>query len=106
MYEPAAGNLTPQEIYRAASTPVALPDNFAHSLMAYVIYLERGHEVYDYETDNRYSPAWGTALRAAIGQGAEWVGIDGFDALFGNSLLRRIAQELCRDTVPREERLL
>lgn len=104
-YEPAAELLSPQEMYHIACIPVHLPDNFAKSLRAYVFFLERGHEVYDYEMDNRYSPVWGTALRSAIGQAEEWIIIG--DHLFaGRTILRRIATELCRDSVPREERIL
>lgn len=106
MYEPAAGLLTPPDIYRAACALKSLPENFATSMRAYVFYLERGHNVYDVTTDNYYSPSWGTALRAAIGQAEEWLGLDTIAEYHGNTLLRRIAQELCRDTVPPEERLL
>lgn len=103
------GLLTPQEMYKIACTPKDLPENFAQSLRAYVIFLERGHEVYNETTDNYYSPSWGVALRVAIGQGEEWLRLGKTMVehhYYGASLLHRIAQELCRDTVPFEERVL
>lgn len=108
LYEPAAGLLTPQEMYRAVSDARDLPDNFSKSLRAYVFYLERGHDVYDVVTDNYYSPAWGVALRTAIGQAEEWLVLGKTFVehyYYGVTLMRQITSALCRDTVPLNERI-
>lgn len=126
--------LTPAEIYLASCAPKPLPENFGDSLIRHIFKMEAGHEVHDRSVDNWFSPAWGVALRGAIGEATSWIGTSGYvpedpkkddesyetkmrtnmyfmaqqhqQRYCANELLRRMGQNLCRDAVPLDERTL
>lgn len=119
--------LSRANLYRAACTARSLPDNFTASLRWWLI--RDATDVPIPGTDNVRTDPFTTALRAAIGEAESWRGeaeasrelgqeeegtsklatyhaASSHQAVYcANMLLRRIAQELYREHVPREERV-
>lgn len=118
--------LSKAELYRAACDGRRLPDAFTRSLRWHLI---RDEDQVPLGDDNVRSSPKDVALRAAIHLAEEWTGIAESSRRLGhgvggspmanyhsgcnhqaiycaNMLLRQLAQELYRDEVPEEERIL
>lgn len=121
------GYLSKAELYRAACTARDLPGTFTRSLRWHLI---RDEDQVPLGDDNVRSSPKDVALRAAIHLAEEWTFIAESGRRLGrergdvspmadyhsgsnqqamycaNMLLRQLAQELYRDEVPEEERIL
>lgn len=118
--------LSKADLYRAACAGRFLPDTFADSLRWHLICDEDQVPLGD---DNVRSSPKDVALRAAVGLAQEWKGLADASRELGqegessrladyhqgsnhqahycaNMLLRHLVQELYRDEVPEEERVL
>lgn len=120
------GYLSKAELYRAACDGRKLPKTFTQSLRRHLI---RDEDQVPLGDDNVRSSPKDVALRSAIRLAEEWLSVAESSRRLGhgvggnpmanyhsgsnqqaiycaNTLLRQLAQELYRDEVPEEERIL